>query len=387
MNRRRLVVLLLVVAILASGCSKKKYDSFKVVDFVDATVPHSYRISYEVTEGKTKVDVQGIIQDDFRYKLQLSLGDEPAAEQVVVDDAVALRFFDSKLVSGYTDPAVTGKVKTDTDVPGATVFDALGAGRWVLDDAGAPSPILETLAEGEKGVETPKDPLFDARTALSYVRRVANSSYFVKYDPESINPTYRTDEDPFPVPGDGSGVDRYDSIVFPLPSAAAATSNRQLPAAQNFRKMAVYVKKGLVIGVREFIGMTPRQAKQLQDYEEALLKATANDAVLAGFRKQIAAMRDNPDALADFLLGGLNTFITSIGDQPVRFRTMSFEIADVDAVTTAVKLPSDIVKGDLAVIRNLGRKPVDDGSTDESSSSASTTTTTTAPATTSTTGA
>src|SRR4051794_17608741 len=142
MNRRRWLLLLLAVALLASGCSKKKYDSVHVIDFVDATSPHSYRIAYNVTEGKTSVDVQGIIQDDFRYKLQLSVNKKPAAEQVVVDDAVALRFFDSSLVAGYTDPAVEGKVKTDTDVKGASVFDALNAGRWVLDDAGAPSPIL-----------------------------------------------------------------------------------------------------------------------------------------------------------------------------------------------------------------------------------------------------
>jgi hypothetical protein len=363
MRKRRWLLLLLAVALLASGCSKKKYDNLKVVDFVDATTPHSYRLSYEVTEGDVSLAVKGIVQDDFRYKLQLSLGDEPAAEQVVVDDAVALRFFDTTLIEGYLDPEVEGKVDTKTDVPGATVFDALDAGRWVVDPAGAPSPILEVQSEDKKGVDTPRDPMFDARTALGYVRRVA-TGYFVRYDPESINPTYRKDEDPFPVPAKGSGVTRFDSVIFPLPAPSAATSGqRALPSTQNFRKMAVYVKHGTVIAVREFIGATPRQLQQLEDYEAALLKATANDAVLAGFRQRVRELGDDHDKLSEFLLGGLNTFITSTGDQPIRFRTMSLEISDLDAVTTAVQLPGDAVKADLAVIRNLGRKPVATGDT------------------------
>ena len=361
-GRRRWALLLVAVALLSTSCSKKKYDSTKVIDIVDATTPHSYRLSYDLTEGGTKVDVKGIIEDDFRYKLQLSRDDKPAAEQVVVDDAVALRFLDPGLVRGYLDPSVEGKVDTKTNVPGASVVDALDAGRWVLDGAGAPSPILQTATEAKKGVETPKDPLFDARTALGYVRRVAETTFFKEYDPESINPTYRKDEDPFPIPSRGSGVRRFDAVIYPLPAASAATSgSRALPVTQNFRKMAVYVKHGKVLAVREFIGASPRQLQQLRDYEEALLKATADDAVVAGFRQRTSQLASDPDALGEFLLGGLNTFITSTGDPPIRFRSMSLEISDLDAVSTRVDLPADVIKGDLAVIRNLGRKPVDTG--------------------------
>jgi hypothetical protein len=357
-TRRNLVLALVLVALVASGCSKKKDDRLKVVDFVDATTPHSFRLDYQVEERGVDVQVRGIVEDDFRYKLQLDLDGKTAAEQVVVDDAVALRFFDSSLVTGYTDPAVRGQVKTDTDVPGASVFDALNAGRWVLDPAGAPSPILQSAALGDD-IDTPRDPLFDARTALGYVRRVAESSPFRRYDPETINPTYRKDEDPFPVPEEGSGVTRFDAVILPLPAPAQATSgNRVLPSELNFRKMAVYVKGGLVIAVREFIGVSPRQLDQLREYEEALIEATANDDVVAGFRDRVASFRDDHDALAQFLVDGLNTFISSTGATPLRFRTMSLEIADVDKVTTTVQLPGDVVKADLAVLRGFGRKPV-----------------------------
>lgn len=363
MRRARWVAVLVLVALAASGCSKRVDDKKKVIGFVDATTPHSYRLSYDVRSGKVDQSVHGIVQDDFRYKLQLTLDDKAAAEQVVVDDAVALRFFNNDLLAQYVDPAVKGKVDTKTDVAGATVFDALGAGRWVLDPAGAPSPILETHDTGGKpgtAAAAPKDPLFDARNALNYVRIVANATPFKRYDPESIEPTYRKDEDPFPVPGASSGVTRYDSVIFPLPAPAQATGgSRALPGAQNFRKMAVYVRNGKIFAVREFIGMSPRQRDQLQRYEDALLKEVAGPAILSAFRAQMKSLHGS--AIDDALIRGLNAIVTTTGGQPIQLRTMSLQISDLDAVSTRVSLPTDVVRGDLAVIRNIGRKPADTG--------------------------
>jgi hypothetical protein len=357
------VSVVLLVALAVTGCSKRVDDKKKIIGFVDATTPHAYRLSYDVKSSQGEQTVQGIVQDDFRYKLQLTVGKKTAAEQVVVDDAVALRFFDTDLLAQYVDPAVKGKVDTKTDVAGATVFDALGAGRWVLDPAGAPSPILETRDTAGKAGSTaavPKDPLFDARTALNYVRIVANGTPFKKYDPESIEPTYRKDEDPFPAPGAGSGVTRYDSYLAPLPAPAQATGgNRSLPGAQSFRKMAVYVKHGTVIAVREFIGLSPRQRRQLQSYEEALLKEVAGPDILASFRAQLKPLHGS--AVDDALIKGLNALIATVGGTPVQLRTMSLVISDLDAVSTRVSLPTDVVRGDLAVIRNIGRKPADTG--------------------------
>ena len=362
MRSRAFVVLLLVVGVLASGCAKRTYDSEEVIDFIDATQPHSYRLDYTVTEGDTVVNVRGIVEDDFRYKLQLALDEEPAAEQIVVDDGVALRFLDTDLVEAFTDPAVEGEVDLETDVDGATVFDALGAGRWVLDPSGAPNAVLTTLDAGNDP-DAPRDPMFDARTALEYVRRVAesNTSPFKLYDPESLEPTYRSDEDPFPIPTASSGITRYDSVIADLPPPSAATSgDRTLPSARNFRKMAVYVKDDVIIEVREFIGVTPRQRDDFIEYVERVVESTAGDEVLAAFRAEVERLSDDDDALTEFVLGGINTFITSTGAQPIRFREMSITISDLDEVTTRVRLPGDVITGDLAVIRNLGRKPLFD---------------------------
>lgn len=367
MKKRRLLLLLPAIAVLASGCSKKEFDQESVRDAIDATTPHSFRLDYTVTNTAGSVNVRGIVEDDFRYKLQLSLDDEPAAEQVVVDDGVALRFLETDLVDSFTDRAMEGQVDTETDVEGADVFDALTAGRWVLDPAGAPNAVVNTIDAPTGDDEVQNDPLFDARTALEYVRRVAQGTPFVRYDEESLDPTYREDEDPFPVPSESSGVVRYDSAVADLPAAAAATSgSRQLPSLASFRKMAVYVKDDVVIAVREVIGVSPRELQDLLEYEAALVETTAGDEVLAAFESETERLSGDHDGLAEFLLGGLNTFITSTGSQPIRFRTMSLEITDLDAVGTAVELPTDVIRGDLAVIRNMGRKPLVDETGDAS---------------------
>jgi hypothetical protein len=368
MKRSLLVACAVLVGLVGSACSRTENDKEKVLDAIAETTPHSFRLDWTLTTNGKSVNVRGIIQDDFRYKLQLSLDGEAAAEQVVVDDGVALRFLDGDLVDLFTDTSVEGQVDLDTDVEGATVFDALSAGRWVLDEAGAPNAVITNI-DASDDLEVERDPLFDARTALDYVRRVVDATPFILYDPESLDPTYQDEEDPFPAPEEGAGILRYDSAIADLPSAAAATGgDRRLPSSQNFRKMAVYVKDDVVIAVREFIGVSPRQLEELLDYEEALLGATAGDDVVNAFRNEIKRLAGDTEALTEFLLGGLNTFITSTGAQPIQFREMALEISDLDAVTTTVSLPTDVIRGDLAVIRNMGRKPlVDDDGGSESS--------------------
>jgi hypothetical protein len=150
--------------------------------------------------------------------------------------------------------------------------------------------------------------------------------------------------------------------VFPRPAPAAATQGAEslLPGAVNFRKMAVYVKGGRVIEVREFTGVTTRTLKQFKDYMVALVTQTAPGDVLASFKKSIAELETKPeDQLAQFLLQGLNTYVSQGGRQPVRFRSMSLKLQDFNATDIKVSLPTDgVIRGNLAVLRNLGRKPV-----------------------------
>ena len=367
MRIRRATAVLAIAAVAVTGaCGKREDDARKVLQAVDRTTPLEHRFVYTVESASAgKISVQGIVEDDFRYKMQLALNESPAIEQIASDDAVAVRFLDPGLVDGFTDRAVLDKVDQKTNIPGATVLDALRAKRWVLDDAGAPSAVIDVREDRPAAAtvqEQNRDPLFEARTALAYVRRVAQrEGSFVKWDPETLNPTYRVSEDPFPKPAEGSGVTRYDAPIADLPPPSSATSGSipRLPELSNFRKMAVYVKGGRVIAVREEIGLSPRQLADLTDYMQAIIKATAPDDVVSGFRQQVEARQGDPDELGAFLLDGLNTFIVSAGRQPIRFRSMQLELQDFGAVEEGIALPGDdAIKGDLALLQNMGRKPL-----------------------------
>lgn len=371
MTGRRLVLLVLVVALLATACTKREDESAQVRDLVDATSPNPYRFIYEVEQGGEQFRVQGIIEDDLRYKLQLSVDGRPALEQVVVDDAVAVRFLAPGLVGRFVDEEVEDEVDLDTDVAGATVLDALRAGRWVLDEEGAPSLLqsVNDLTSGEEESEVADDPLFDARTVLDYVRGI--SQPFVEFDPESLEPTYRSDEDPFLPPEDDSGAERFDTFVFDLPSpdAAAGGTGASFPGYGNFRRLAVYAKDGKIFAVREVTEPTPRQTEELLEYATVLVEETAPPEVFADFQRTVE--QTPPEKLGAFLLEGLNAFRAGSGQAPLRFRTMALEIQDIGDHAIEVTLPSDdLIRGSLAILKNLGRKPVVSGSEGDIPSSA-----------------
>ena len=373
----RIGSVLLVVGLLAAGCSKKDQDDEKVVEAIDNTTPAARRFVYRTNEGFRDVEVRGLVEDDFRYKLQLFVDgkDEPAIEQVVVDDAVAIRFLDPSLVDAYLDPEVQGKVDLKTSVPGATVIDALRAKRWVVDLGGAPSAVIDITPDadeedggrGNRGARTEveNDPLFDARNVLSYVRGQYLGHATAQYDDEAITKTYRTDEDPFPKPEVGAPIARYDTIMFPLPPPADATggaAQANLPFPANFRRMATFIRDDRVIAVKEIMGLTPRLADDLTEYIDALLTTTGGEDLARGFRKQAATYkRSSERELQAFLMGALNTFLDNAGDPPLVFREMSLDITDFDADDIHIKLPNDhVIIGDLAVLRNMGRKPIAD---------------------------
>ena len=372
---RRTLLALAAVGLLASGCAKNEDDSAEVRDLVDATSPNAFRFIYEVEQDGKAYRVQGLIEDDLRYKVQLSVDGRPALEQVVVDDAVAVRFLAPGLVDSFVDQEQSGAVELATNISGATVLDALKAQRWVLDPVGAPSLLQTARDGGEREDESPTsdDPIFDARTALAYVRSIASQHQMVRYDPESLEPTYRADEDPFLAPEDGSGVTRYDTVVYPLPKASSAGggTGAVFPGYFNMRRLAVYAEDGKVISVREHTQLTPRQVEDLSEYITLVLEDTAPESVVEDFARTLRQLPD--DKVAQFLLDGVNAFRDSSGQDPIRFRNMAFEIQDLGDESIVVALPTDdVVQGSLAILRNMGRKPVtaadEAGTTDGGSS-------------------
>ena len=370
MNRRRrllqVVSVLALSALVGTACAKDDSDSEEVRAVLDDTLLEAHRFVYtETTPDGVLTTVQGIVEDDFRYQARLIRDGDPIVDRIVSDDTVVVRFLEPDTLSQFIDKDMKGLVETDTDLEGVTVFDALQARRWVIDPGGAPPQLVSIDAASDPGV----DPIFDALRQVDRARTatLATDVGFVEYSEDSIALTYRADEDPFPVPEEGSGVTRFDLVQPPFPDGSDA-ENAQLPGEAIFRKMVVYVKGGRVIRVMEDIGLTPSRLDDFRDYMLRLVATNAPDSVRDGFESTVESTTGQ--ALGQFLLDGLNTFRDLQGEPPIRFRTTSYELLDIGDLSLRVKLPTaETITGDLAVLVNLGVKTeaADDGTAETTS--------------------
>lgn len=310
--------------------------------------------------------VQGVVEDDFRFKVQLSLSDRPVMEKVVSDDTVAVRFLDPASISRFVDKAVADQVPIKTDREGITVPEALASGRWVIDPVGAPQQLLGLAADRAQGT----DPILDALTTFSHVRAAIDKAANVeRYSEDSLDPAYRPSEDPFPAPDDDSGVTRYDlrRPTLPAPGSIGASGQPDLPSTQHFRKMAIYVnEEGHVIQVLERVEITGRQVEEFRTYFNAFLEDIFAEDESGQGAAQMEAILDaeerilreqGEEALGAFLLSAWSTGSASNGGDPVEVRTLRLDLQNLGE-PNKVELPAgDVVTGNLAVLVGTGRKP------------------------------
>jgi hypothetical protein len=201
-----------------------------------------------------------------------------------------------------------------------------------VDAAGAPSRTASTDERRIVG----DDPIYDAQTVFDYVEEAARQMPVRKFNEDALD--YRPKDDPFPKPSRSSDVVRYDFVRFPVPRPADAASgggNQPVPGAANFRKMAVYVKDGLVIRVLEQMDVASRLADIERNYDIKLQGDTKTR-----IRSAIQAI----DAVRK--AQGQN--------DPIRVRTMELRLADL-GVKQQVALPSDPVRGSLIGLINRGK--------------------------------
>jgi hypothetical protein len=361
-RRSRALALFVALGLLVSACAKNEQDSEEVRDFIDDTSTLSHRFVYvETNASGQETAVQGLIEDDFRYKARLLIDGKPIIDRIVSDDTVAVRFLEPSFLARYIDKDAAPLVDAKTQVDGVDVYSALQSKRWVKDPGGAPPQLVAVDNVTDPGV----DPIYDALAVLPRLRALTFLTFtrFVLFNPDSIGPTYRTDEDPFPAPERGSGVKRYDLSQPQFPQAQN-TANDFLAGESNFRKLAVFVKDGVIIGVSEQVGVTERTLDDFKDYMVALINVSAPKEVRAGFKATADSVEG--DKLSRFLLESLNTFRDLQGDPPVRFRFTSYELLDVNASDIVVDLPVDnVIEGNLAVLVNLGVKPLQPDTDDD----------------------
>jgi len=358
-GRRHRVLMsgLLVVATLGlSACNGATDAEKRLREALRNTEKLSNTFLYTETvhdkAGDHETDVRGLVEDDFRYKARVAEDGKPVLDEVVSDDALAVRFLDPTQLGRFlrkpvkakqggsgvggngSAPAPAPAANPGGGTPGEpSAADLLATRRWVLDSAGAPSTFATANTDQTLG----DDPTADARDVFAYVDRAINeAARVVEYNPESLE--YRKDEDPFPTPAPHSGVTRYDFERPSLPKASqtGSGSNQVTPDTRHFRKMSVYVKDKRVIRVLEKIDVESRLKDLAQIYDT-----------------KFPANRSKAD-LAAIDVEALNVIRTGQGQDPIRMRDMEFSLKDL-GTGVKVDMPTDTTKGSLALLENRGR--------------------------------
>jgi hypothetical protein len=371
---RRAAGVLLLAVLAASGtsaCGERETADKDVLAAIRKTELDAREFTYsEVLPGTpTKQSVSIRIDDDFRYKARLSISGQPALDEIAYDDALAVRIVDPSALALLLRKDAVPKSPADADDK-VKVVQALSTRRWVVDKVGAPPAIRSTKTKVILG----NDPVRDALTVLTYVQRQVEESgrrFVTRFNPDSLEPAYKAKEDPFPRPAKGSGIVRYDLRLAKMPKKADAQGGNQvLPGLANFRKMAIYVRDGRIVEVREDVDVQSRLDDMAKTYD---IDFPAGQ---------------NVDEQAKFAVDVINAVRDGQGLEPIRFRRMTVKFRALDR-SSSIDLPTtDVVEGDLSILRNRGKDaeanatkaPEDIPVNEAAGATVDTTTTTAAPA-------
>jgi hypothetical protein len=346
------------VALTLPACGKRRDDRDRLLDYISATqrLPARYvyvdeRFDDVVTGARgRKTEVQGLREDDFKFKARVLFNGNDGFDEVVADDTLAMRFLDPATLAPFVNKDQLAKVDTKTEIEGVSVLDVLRSRRWVLDASAAPSITVGARKASELG----KDPVLDALTALQYVEQAINEAAEVRrWSEDDLSPAYSSSEEDFPKPVGGSGVRRYDLVRPGLPPAVNRTGRDEnaFPTTKQFRRMAVYVKDNRVIQVREKVDLRGKRLDDFISYNRAVLKANDVDPrVRSQFEEGVKRRPKDPRREVEFgrgLLSGLNVTLTSLGIDPVLIRNMTLDFRDLGG-DVKVDLPQEeTVKGNL----------------------------------------
>lgn len=275
-RRTAIVVCTAAVASGLSGCGEENDRIQRLVLAALSDAMASPRTFVHVDQGLTrKTVVSGEVADSLRYRVLLNVDGQPIWQKVVKDDAVADLFLDPTAVSTYAGAGSSPAVDVVSDYqmlasvlpPGVPVpaFNllpkttpvkpslaaaALQKGKWVVDSDGA--PVLPNVGSSAELLAT--TPFLRPLLMLAAVREevdAVDAGAVKKYDVDDLDPTFKPKDDPFPKPGDGET--RYDVAQSDLPQITATSqdSRPDPPDDSSLRKLAIYLKDGKVVAIRE----------------------------------------------------------------------------------------------------------------------------------------
>lgn len=337
---KRTLTLVSVLLALASGCTRQneRKDELSAALYRTETKPRIFTLTERTAaptspRGISSFEMRGIIEDDYRYRVDGYTNGKLFGSEVVVDDARALRVRAEEPVKA-TDPQTRALLLSIEAIPAETRAELLD-GEWLIDRNGA-----NALFEAKENVPGQSTAEFDrALGVLQQVRGAMGEAAAVQlFNPESQD--YRPKFDPFPAPEEDTL--RYDlvpPVLTPRDPTTASGRAQQLPGLRYFRRMSVYVRDGVVHQVRARVSVEDmlndprsRLAARIGDYGITL----PDDASVA--------------ARAQYLMDTLNA--TAVRLQQPRVidheTTVTFGPLGPDDV---VKLPTEAHHGNLARVR------------------------------------
>jgi hypothetical protein len=330
---RRLLVIVLILGAATSGCTKVAQDKDKLLAAIDSTEQLARTFSYTENASGHQTVVTGDGCGDRRYQVAASVDGRPLLSEVVYDDTRAVKIEDStagKILVAAPNSAASAAAPAVSATKGV----ALQTGVWLEDQKAARSLLL-----GSPSRSPGKDPLTDALTALEYVRfAISQAQGVFKFNPESES--YRPKLDPFPRPA--AGVTRYDLLPPDLPARQRVGTGanigvlNQVPGVPFFRLLAVYVRDGIVVDVREQIAVTPRLVDSQSNLEARLNDFTSAAKPTQPLNYQAAA-----------LLFSINQKLAREGQPLIRPRTLDLEFSSLGKAP-AVSLPAGATQTDLS---------------------------------------
>lgn len=333
--KRALGGVLVLAAILGAACGQVAKDKDKVLAAIDRTESVARSFTYTETTAASKTVVSGAINDDWRYRLDAKIDGQAAASEIVYDDTRAL-LAESPAGAALLAPASSGSSSGAAAAPSAT----LRTGVWLEDPQNANSLITAPPPQ-----RPGSSPFVDALTALEYVRfAVSQASTVQVWNPESEN--FRPRLDVFPKPG--AGVVRYDLIPPDLPARQRVGTGtniglpNQVPGVPFFRLMAIYIRDGLIVDVREVVSITPR-----------LSDAQSNLQVRIGDFTNAATASSPLSVQTAALLFSINRKLALEGQPLIRPRSLDLSFSGLGRPPT-LSLPEGATQTDLSGFGTYG---------------------------------
>lgn len=290
---RRTAVVLVLSATAGGLVSCKADDAVQrsVLDAIDRTIASPRTFVFVDQDLTHRTTVSGDIADSLRYRLLLNVDGRPVWQQVVKDDAVADLFLDTSQVRTYTGAGSSPAVDVVSDyelmrrflpkgVPApplgslprtqflepSLALNSLLAGKWVVDPTGA--PVLPTVGTSADALATTPflRPLLMLAAVHEEVRTLDPTSIKL-FKKDDLSPTFKVVDDPFPRPD--PGVQRYDVKEAPLPTITSTSkgSRPDPPGDDALRKLAIYIKDGKVVAIRENFDILDRLQDMARLYQ------------------------------------------------------------------------------------------------------------------------